>query len=195
MAWVLGVVGAGFGVALALGAFGFGVRHWAVRVLCGAVGVVALPAWIVAALWSGRESLPAAALWSVACWFVLAAGVLLAVRAAAGIAWIAAGGRRRAAIAAGVVLACGVVWVLLVCPAEMAPDAQAAVPDTQATVSDAQAPDTQATVSDTQAAAVPEAHEVNATAADCACAVGAVCAGPRGGRYCLRPDGGKRSLP
>lgn len=188
MAWVLGVVGAGFGVALALGAFGFGVRHWAVRVLCGAVGVVALPAWIVAALWSGRESLPAAALWSVACWFVLAAGVLLAVRAAAGIAWIAAGGRRRAAIAAGVVLACGVVWVLLVRPAEMAPDAQAAVPD-------AQAPDVQATVSDTQAAAVPEAHEVNATAADCACAVGAVCVGPRGGRYCLRPDGGKRYIP
>lgn len=42
--------------------------------------------------------------------------------------------------------------------------------------------------------AVPkvEAAPVQLEAAGCDCAAGAVCAGPKGGRYCLRPDGSKK---
>lgn len=29
----------------------------------------------------------------------------------------------------------------------------------------------------------------------CLCADGSLCAGPRGGRYCIKPDGGKKYQP
>ena len=32
----------------------------------------------------------------------------------------------------------------------------------------------------------------SAQAVSCDCAAGAVCVGPKGGRYCLRPDGSKK---
>jgi len=44
----------------------------------------------------------------------------------------------------------------------------------------------------------PEAAGVEAAAAvsvGCDCSAGIVCTGPRGGRYCLRPDGSKKYQP
>lgn len=41
------------------------------------------------------------------------------------------------------------------------------------------------------AAAVAEPSATVGQAQDCPCGTGAVCAGPRGGRYCARPDGGR----
>lgn len=101
---IVEVAGIAAGCALALGAVGSGARHWA---LCALVGVVAVPAWLVAALWSGSKSTAAVVLSSVAFAFVLSVVVGGAFRALAGAwsgaQWVAAGGSRRALIAAGVV--------------------------------------------------------------------------------------------
>ena len=45
-----------------------------------------------------------------------------------------------------------------------------------------------------QAAPKVEAAPVQLEAAGCGCAAGAVCVGPKGGRYCLRPDGSKKYI-
>ncbi len=36
---------------------------------------------------------------------------------------------------------------------------------------------------------------VSAAAVNCECSAGVVCTGPRGGRYCIKPDGGKKYQP
>jgi len=41
----------------------------------------------------------------------------------------------------------------------------------------------------------PAVQVESAPAVSCDCAAGAFCTGPRGGRYCLRPDGSKKYRP
>lgn len=173
-AFVLGAVGFAAGGALAFGALGRS-RHWAVRVLCALAGVAAVPAWLVGSFLAGRDAWQAEFCFRAALAFAVVSAVLAAVRMFDGARWIAAGGSRRALVAAGVVAVIAVGGALV-----WRGDSAKAVP-VAATVPEAAA-----------VTAVSEMPVGQSAAVDCQCDAGRLCTGPRGGRYCVAADGRKR---
>lgn len=165
------VIGALAGVALALGAFGAGRRHWALRALSALVFVVSAAGLLVSAVFGGKGS---------GAWDVLIGGVLaFALASALSLVWwlaVAArltagdaGWRRRVAIWAGAAAVFGI---------------GAAVAGIMRGGEEARA-----AAAETPAAAVESAPEAGP---DCACGSGRFCTGPRGGRFCLAASGARR---
>ncbi len=171
------------GLALAgytMAALVFGVRKvspaarvaWALA-LAVLVVLQFFSAMVVIALF-GR--LPAAVSIGVKAWALVAgigaAGVvaLIGGRWQSGARWIAAGGLGRSMIAAGVAgiaTIAAVAWIASGAPGDPVP----------AQVVASASPD--------------ESARSQEIAAVCPCGTGLICVGPRGGRYCTRPDGGK----
>ncbi len=161
------ILGAGIGAALAFGVAGRRGQHWAVRVLCGAGGVLLLVALVVAWLFGGKDSPAGDVSVSMALAFLLVAGALCG-------AWLWPWMKANAGkVAAGAVVAC----LIAAAPKmfggkELGGGAVAAVPS--------------------ESAPAVVQVEKPAPVVSCDCAAGAVCVGPKGGRYCLRPDGSKK---
>ena len=180
-AWVLVVCFFGAGYSLAGGALGLRGSSPAARVAWGvALGVagvfLVVPAIMV---WALSGGLPSIASISAKVWGFVAGGALAGVvalnrsRGRLG-GWVLSGGMRRAAVgAAGIVLVFSVGFGL------------------QMLVNGGGRPAAQreaAAVVEEAAPSIGQSPEV----AGCDCSTGAVCIGPKGGRYCLRPDGSKK---
>lgn len=172
------IVGIGIGAALGYGVAGNRGQHWAVRVLCGVLAVLLLAALVVAGLVGGKDA-PESRLWSG----MLPAFLLVVV--VFGLSWLARGGvaavpwlkenpGKVAAVVVGLAVAAAAAGWLDVAPE--APEAPAAI-------------SMPAPVVEAPTAAPVAQFEQQAS---CDCASGAVCTGPRGGRYCIRQDGKKQ---
>lgn len=153
------------GVALGYGVASSRGQHWGVRVACALAWLVLVVAMVGGAV-LGAEWSSFRAVSGVVIGFLLPVGVLGSVAFIAGGLKLANSGGWKAAGLAGVV-------ALLVAGAGLGVWIKGAAPDAL--------PVAQA------------AKEIVEQAPSCDCGSGAAeCVGPRGGRYCLRPDGSKK---
>ena len=162
------IIGIAAGVGLGMGAAGKHGQHWAVRVLCVIGGGAAAVGWVVAMLVSGaKDNGYADVMWGALIGFLLSSLV-------GGAAWL-----MRGCTAAVPWLKAnpGKIAVVIIGAAAIAAGA--------GWLAKEQAGEAQA----------GEAQAGEARAAQgCECSAGAVCIGPRGGRYCLTAAGNKKYL-
>lgn len=201
-------VGAAAGVVLGVGFAGARGQHWAVRVICAAGFVAGAVGLLLVALFGGRAS-PA--------WDVLAGVVPAFVVASAWaglpllMAWVKA--RPGSAAGAGVVVMALIAGAVGLGPSR---DSEGAGPGAGVGVGE-QVPQSgrgepvavagpvsqgvagvgveEQVPKSGRVAPVAVAGAVSASGENCFCTEGAFCTGPRGGRYCLRPDGSKKYRP
>lgn len=175
-------IGYGIGAALGLGFAGGYGQHWAVRALCAAGAVAGLVAGLAVALFAGKDS----PIWDVA----LGGGLAFAVVSVGlGFSWMVTFARLRKWRALGVavvIVALGAAVIGSWAGREV--EAVALPVDDRGEGS--------APVVVRQEGEAPGAGQVEGVAqAGCLCAEGALCIGPRGGRYCIKNDGGKKYHP
>jgi len=177
--WLMVLGAACFGYAAGAAVFGLSGKSAGARIawafVLGAAGVfVLIPVVVVFALSGGlprAASIPGV-VWAAVLGVVAAAVRALFVSRGDVRQWIGGGGIRRGAVSAvGAVLALvvGVSIALVASPNKEKPVAEL-MPVAPAVVQ----------------------VEKPAPVVSCDCAAGAVCVGPKGGRYCLRPDGSKK---
>lgn len=160
------ILGWAVGVGLAFGLAGRG-HHWAVRVLCAVAAVLIAASLLIAWLFGGKDAAAGSVLAGMVPAFTIVACVL-------GLGHGVKAAREHPKAGAG---ALAIVCVVIAAAWwQSSPMAEAVTAQAAATQAEAATPE----------AAAP------ARAGPCACADGALCAGPRGGRYCLTDAGNKR---
>lgn len=160
---------------LAYGALGPKSMHWAARVLCG-VGIVAgLVAAVLGAFLSAAWSAKGGALVAVIVGAVVGGASAIIGQGATALARFGVS-KGRAGAGAAVVLVVAVLAGVMFNGSAGEKGSAMAAPGAAAVVGG-------------QAPAVAEP-----AGAGCECAAGAVCTGPRGGKYCLTAEGKKRYI-
>ena len=190
---MLEIIGIAAGVGLGMGAAGKHGQHWAVRVLCAIGGGAAAVGWVVAMLVGGvKDNGYADAMWGALMGFSLSSlvgGAAWLMRGcAAAVPWLKANPGKIAVViigAAAIAAAAG----------RLAKEQAGEVQAVEARAGEAQAGEAQAVEARAGEAQAVEAQAWEARAAQgCECSAGAVCIGPRGGRYCLTAAGNKKYL-
>lgn len=172
--------------ALAWLAFGRRSQHWALRALVVVGLALALVGLVVAALFAGKDAWQ----WEAG-QGVLVGAVCGAVVGAAG---AFAAGLERFGVAPGVAKMAGPVLVVLFFGAGWLASGHKKTEAPAVAVAPAVEPPAvvPAVVPAVAPAELAQVEKRTLPAAEsCACGSGALCTGPRGGRYCLRPDGSK----
>lgn len=196
------IIGVVLGVLLAVGFAGHRGQHWAVRVLCLVLFVVGVVAALVFAIFGGRGSVA----WDVGFSAVLSFGVVAFLL---GLSWLADlfGGRGGVGfLSAGkyaVWFFAALGYVALLMPSKKtekpaeSPSAAIVAPAHAAPLVSNAGPGAAVDAGPGAAPVAPVAPVVTeqgggAVVEVCDCSTGAVCTGPRGGKFCVDASGNKR---